>query len=67
METFSAVPGIYRKNLKSSKITLLYCLGKETEDILALTNIGEEDRKNDSVLGKFDSFFSVRKRDYRVC
>ena len=42
--------------------TLLYCLGEEAEDILASTNIGEEDRKKyDSVLAKFDSFFSVRK------
>ena len=42
--------------------TLLYCLGEEAEDILVSTNIGEEDRKKyDSVLTKFDSFFSVRK------
>ena len=42
--------------------TLLSCLGEEAKDILASTNIGEEDRKKyDSVLAKFDSFFSVRK------
>ena len=41
---------------------MLYCLGEETEDILASTNIGEEDRrKYDSILAKFDSFFSMRK------
>ena len=42
--------------------TVLYCLGEKAEDILASTNIGEEDRKKyDSVLAKFGSFFSVRK------
>ena len=48
--------------------TLLYYLGEEAKDILASTNIEEEDRKKyDSVLAKFDSFFSVRKKlDYRA-
>ena len=42
--------------------TLLYCLSEEAKDILASANIGEEDRKkHDSILAKFDSFFSVRK------
>ena len=42
--------------------TVLYCLGEEAEDILVSTSIGEEyTKKYDSVLTKFDSFFSVRK------
>ena len=45
-----------------------HCLGKEAEDILASTNIGEEDRKKyDSVVAKFDSFFSVRKNVIVEC
>ena len=42
--------------------TLLYCLGEEAEDILVLTNISEDQRKQyEVVLLKFDSFFHVRK------
>ena len=42
--------------------TLLYCLGEDAEDVLASTNISEEDRKKyDQVLEKFDSHFLVRR------
>ena len=42
--------------------TLLYCLGEEADAVLASTHATEEERKSyDSVLGKFDSFFKVRK------
>ena len=42
--------------------TLLYCMGEDAEDTLSSTNItAEERRKYESVLGKFDEFFKVRR------
>ena len=42
--------------------TLLYCMGKEAEDVLTSTGISDEDRKRyDAVMSKFDGFFKVRK------
>ena len=42
--------------------TLLYCLGEEADNILASTNLTDEDRKKYSeVLAKFDGLFKVRK------
>ena len=41
---------------------LLYCLGKDTEDVLTFTNIDDEGReKYDTVLKHFDDCFNVRK------
>ena len=41
--------------------TLLYCLGEEANDVLALTEISEEDRKKfNPVMRNFDAFFKVR-------
>lgn len=41
--------------------TLLYCLGEEANDVLASTNISEEDKKDfTKVMDKFDEFFKVR-------
>ena len=63
--SFSAGPsssGLLWESEERQVNTLLYYLGEEAKDILASTNIGEEDRKKyDSVLAKFDSFFSVKK------
>ena len=54
--------GLSRESEGHQVNTLLYYLDEEAKDILAPTNIGEEDRKKyDSILAKFDSFFSVRK------
>ena len=54
--------GLSQESEERQVNTLLYCLSEEAEEILASTNIGEEDRKKyDSVLAKFNSFFSVRK------
>ncbi len=40
--------------------SLLYCLGEEANDVLASTNITEEDcKKFDVVLKKFDEIFGV--------
>ena len=42
--------------------TLLYCIGKEGDEVLTSTNITDADRKKyDQVLGKFDAFFNVRR------
>ena len=42
--------------------TLLYCLGREAEDVLGSTNITEDEWKQyNKVLEKFDSHFQVRR------
>ena len=42
--------------------TLLYCLGEESDDVLTSTGVTDEERKSyKDVLGKFDSFFKVRR------
>ena len=42
--------------------TLLYCMGEEANDILCSTNISSAYRaKYNSVMGKFDEYFKVRK------
>ena len=41
--------------------TLLYCLGEEANDVLASTDISDEDiKKFNPVMQKFDEFFKVR-------
>ena len=41
---------------------LLYCLGEEAEAVLNSTNVREaESNEYDTVIGKFDEFFRVRK------
>ena len=41
---------------------LLYCMGKDAKETLASTNISDDDQKSyESVIGKFDVFFKVRK------
>ena len=40
---------------------LLYCLGKEADDVLASTNITEEEYERfDGVMAKCEEFFKVR-------
>ena len=42
---------------------LLYCLGKGAEDVLASTNITEEERKvYQSIITKLNEFFKVRQK-----
>ena len=61
-QQYRLVSGLSWESEECQVNTLLYCLGEEAKDILASTNIREEDRKKyDSVLAKFDSFLSVRK------
>ena len=41
---------------------LLYCIGEAAESVLKSTNITEDEQKvYDTVLGKFDSFFQLRR------
>ena len=40
------------------KLVVLYCLGPDADDVLTLTNIGDDDRKKYSkVIEKFDTHF----------
>ena len=61
--TFSAVQTRFQSKSNERQVsTLLYCLGKEAEDILLSTWITEEQRKKyDDILSKFDTFFEIRK------
>ena len=61
-EQFHVVSSMASKSEERQISTLLYCLGKEAEDVLTSTNISNDDRKqSDQVLGKMDEFFKVRK------
>ena len=45
-----------------STLHVLYYMGEDAEDTLTSTNISSADwKKYDSVIGKFDAFFKVRK------
>ena len=59
---FRVALGLIEESPTKQVNTLLYCLGEEADAVLASTHATEEERKSyDSVLGKFDSFFKVRK------
>ena len=61
-EQYRVAAGLSKESQERQVNTLLYCLGEEAEDILASTNISDDDRKQyDAVLSKFDSFFRIRK------
>jgi len=49
--------------LQSRQVSmLLYCLGEEADDVLASTNITEEEYERfDAVMVKFEEFFKVRQ------
>ena len=50
------------KRRQNRSAHLLYCLGEEAEAVLESTNIMTDERKvYDTVVGKFDSFFKVRR------
>ena len=59
---FRVASGLIEESPTKQVNTLLYCLGEEAYPVLASTHATEEEKKSyDSVLGKFDSFFKVRK------
>ena len=61
-EEFLSASGLDKEDDARKVSTLLYCLGDEADDVLTSTNISDADRKKyDSVMGKFDKHFKVRK------
>ena len=46
-EHFLSTSGLDKESDERKVSTLLYCLGPDTDDILASTNIEEADRKNE--------------------
>ena len=61
-EQFRIASGLSIESKARQVNTLLYCLGKEVDDVLNSTNITDENRKKyEEVLAKFDSFFKVQK------
>ena len=61
-EQFRLASGLSAESDDRQVSTLLYCMGENAEDILASTNISDDDRKKyASVVRQFDDFFKVRK------
>ena len=61
-EQFRIASGLGAKSQEQQVNTLLYCLGKEADDVLTSTGVTVDKRKSYSeVLAKFDGFFTVRK------
>ena len=61
-EQFRVASGLKEASTSKQVNMLLYCLGTEAESVLTSTNITEDERKDYAlVLGKFDSFFQVRR------
>ena len=61
-EQFRLASGLSAESGDRQVSTLLYCMGENAEDILASTNIPDDDRKQyASVVKQFDDFFKVRK------
>ena len=61
-EQFRSASGLSDDPEPRQVSTLLYCLGETAEDVLRSTHISDDDRKKyDTVLGKFEEFFQVRK------
>ena len=61
-EQFRSASGLSEEDDKRQVSTLLYCLGQDADDVLRSTAITADERKKyDTVVGKFDTFFKVRK------
>ena len=61
-DQFRVASGLSDKSAAKQVNTLLYCLGEEAEAILNSTNISTEERSDyNTVVGKLDSFFKVRR------
>ena len=61
-QQFREASGLSEATTTKQISTLLYCLGEEAEAVLTSTNATKDDRADyDRALGKFDSFFQVRK------
>ena len=61
-EQFRVASGLASDDAVKQVNTLLYCLGEEAEGVLTSTNATADERKvYDTVVGKFDAFFKVRR------
>ena len=61
-EHFRIASGLQGRSQIQQVSTLLYCLGEEAEGVLTSTNVTADERKvYDTVVGKFDAFFKVRR------
>ena len=61
-EQFRVASGLESEAAVKQVNTLLYCMGEEADSVLASTNVTEEERKvYATVVGKFDSFFKMRR------
>jgi len=59
-EQFQLVSGLSAESDTRQVSTLLYCMGKEDEDVLSSTNITTEERKTyEAVLGKLNDYYKV--------
>ena len=63
---FHVASGLSKDDKESQISTLLYCLGKDADNVLTSANIFEERRKN-NVLVKFDTPFKVCKNMIFEC
>ena len=62
-EHFWIASGLQGQTQVQQVSTLLYCLGEEAEGVLTSTNVTADERKvYDTVIGKFDTFFKVRRK-----
>ena len=61
-DQFRIASGLQGEGQVKQVSTLLYCMEEESEAVLTSTNATDEERKvYDTVIGKFDAFFRVRK------
>ena len=61
-EQYRQASGLAEESDERQVSTLLYCMGEDAEETLSSTDISSDDRKKfDTVFGKFDAFFKVRK------
>lgn len=61
-EQYRCASGLDKEAPTRQVSTLLYCLGEEAEAVLDFTNATAEERESyETVIGKFDSYFKVRK------
>ncbi len=61
-EQFRKASSLTADSAKKQVNTLLYCMGEEAEAVLSSTNVTAEERAvYETILGKFDAFFQVRR------
>ena len=62
-QQFRVASGLEGEEAVKQVSMLLHCLGEEAEAVLNSTNVTKaESKEYDTVIGKFDAFFKVRKK-----